>query len=91
MRIVWLPRARIAREAAIAYIAKENPSAALRQLDEIERQTGRLAQYPEMGRPGRVEGTREMVINRTQFILVYRLDGDTVRILHFLHLSLIHI
>jgi len=85
MRINWLPRARNARSVAIAYIAKDNPSAALRQLDEIEKQIALLAQFPDMGRPGRVKNTREQIINRTPFILIYQLDGDTLKILHFLH------
>ncbi len=85
MRVTWSPRARRAREAAIDYIARDKPVAALSQLDAIQRQVGILADHPEIGRPGRVDGTRELVISRTPFILVYRIDNDAVRILHFLH------
>jgi plasmid stabilization system protein ParE len=38
-----------------------------------------------MGRPGRIEGTRELVISRTPYIAAYRIGGDTVRILRVLH------
>lgn len=85
MRLVWTPRARRARAAAIDYIARDNPEAALAQLAEIERQTRRLPDHPALGRPGRLAGTRELVINRTLFILVYRVEGEAVRILHVLH------
>lgn len=85
MRIIWLQRARVAREAAIEYIAQKNPLAALDQLDEIVRQTDLLLAYPEMGRAGRVIDTRELVINHAPFILVYRLRSDVIQILHFLH------
>ena len=85
MRLFWLPRARTAREAAIDHIARDNLAAALSQLDAIERGIATLADYPEVGRPGRVTGTRELVINRTPFILVYRIEDDAIRILHFLH------
>ena len=85
MRLAWTVRARHARAAAIDFIAQDNPEAALSQLAEIERQTGRLPHHPAIGRPGRVPGTRELVINRTPFILVYRVEGEAVRILHFLH------
>lgn len=85
MRLAWTPRARHARAAAIDYIARDNPEAALTQLGEIERQIRQLPDHPAAGRPGRVAGTRELVINRTPFILVYRIEGDMVRILHFLH------
>ena len=87
MILEWLPRARAARQAAIEYIAQDNPRAALGQLDEIARQTGLLPSQPEMGRPGRKNGTRELVINRTPFILVYRVKPSEKRIeiVHFLH------
>jgi toxin ParE1/3/4 len=85
MRLVWTPRARRARAAVIDHIAEDNPKAALTQLDEIDRQTSRLIDHPAVGRPGRLGSTRELVINRTPFILVYRIDGDTISILHCLH------
>jgi addiction module RelE/StbE family toxin len=44
-----------------------------------------LVQFPEMGRPGRIEGTRELVISRTPYIAAYRILGETVRILRVLH------
>jgi toxin ParE1/3/4 len=42
-------------------------------------------QFPESGRPGRIEETRELVILRTPYIAAYRITGDTVRILRVLH------
>jgi toxin ParE1/3/4 len=44
-----------------------------------------LAKTPEMGRPGRVPGTRELVIPRTPFIVPYRLQGNTIQILRVYH------
>lgn len=87
MNIIWLPAARANRTNAIDYIALENPSAALDQLDEIERQSDMLAVYPEIGRVGRRHGTRELVVKRTPFILVYRLRPrlKRVEILRLLH------
>lgn len=87
MRIVWLPRARANRAQAIDYIAKENPRAAFDQLGEIEQQSDMLAEYPEIGRVGRRRGTRELVINRTPFILVYRVrpKAKRIEILRLLH------
>jgi len=97
MHVSWTPRARAEREAAIDYIAQDNPIAALDQLDEIERQTNLLTTQPKMGRIGRVKGTRELVINRTPFIAVYRIEGNRIEILRFLHgaqkwptMSLVH-
>ena len=85
--IKWLPRAHSARENAIDYIAAKDPLAALSQLDEIETQVGLLAQFHSLGRNGRKPGTRELVINRTPFLVVYRViaASDVVQILSFLH------
>lgn len=85
MYVFWTPRARAERAAAIDYIAQENPLAALDQLDEIELQTNLLATQPKMGRVGRIKGTRELVISRTPFIAVYRIEGQRIEILRFLH------
>ncbi|MBA4791831.1 MAG: type II toxin-antitoxin system RelE/ParE family toxin [Rhizobiales bacterium] len=87
MIIVWLPVARDNLNAAIEWIADDSPSAALTQLDEIERQVELLASFPDMGRAGRVDGTRELVIARTPFILIYRVrpKESLVEILRLLH------
>ncbi|MGA0588061.1 type II toxin-antitoxin system RelE/ParE family toxin [Dyella sp. KRB-257] len=53
--------------------------------DRIRLQVEQLIRHPESGRIGRVEGTRELVIDRTPYITAYRMAGDTVRILRVLH------
>jgi toxin ParE1/3/4 len=53
--------------------------------DRIRVQVEGLVQFPESGRPGRIEGTRELVIQRTPYIAAYRITGNTVRILRVLH------
>ncbi|WP_404944490.1 type II toxin-antitoxin system RelE/ParE family toxin [Rhizobium ruizarguesonis] len=50
----------------------QNVGAAISQLDEIERQTDLLIDQPEIDRPGRIDGTRELIISRTSFIVIYR-------------------
>ena len=85
MQVQWTVSAGNDRENAINYIAADSLTAALSQLDEIEGQTDRLADYPKLGRPGRVKGTRELVVNRTPFIVVYRIKGEIVQILRVLH------
>lgn len=82
-----MPRARAEHQAAIEYIAQDNPRVALGQLTEIDRQTDLLPSQPETGRPGRKKGTRELVINRTPFILVYRVKSraKSIELLRLLH------
>ncbi|MHB8529627.1 MAG: type II toxin-antitoxin system RelE/ParE family toxin [Caulobacteraceae bacterium] len=85
MRLAWLPAAVQNRFDQLDFVARENPSAAISLDEAIERHTDRLALYPNLGREGRVAGTRELVIPRTPFIAVYRLGPDQVEILRLLH------
>ena len=41
--------------------------------------------FPEIGRPGRIDGTAELIIQRTPYIASYRIAGKTIRILRVLH------
>lgn len=87
MNIVWLPRALSDREAQIDYIAQDSPKAALDQGDRIAREIALLTDYPELGRIGREAGTRELVVRRSPFIAVYRINRQAgrVEILRILH------
>lgn len=89
MLLEWTPRAREERSAAIEFIAKDNPTAALNQLDKIEHHADMLLQHPEIGRPGRKQGTRDLVVGNTNFVVVYRYKPKTkhVIILRLLHTS----
>ena len=51
----------------------------------ISDRVNRLLRLPRSGRPGRINGTREMVITRTPYIVAYWIIGDTVRVLRVLH------
>jgi toxin ParE1/3/4 len=70
---------------ARAYFANDNPPAAERQVGRIVAAVNGLRQFPEIGRPGRRVGTRELVVNRTPYIVAYRLRGDGVEVLRVLH------
>lgn len=60
--IVWLEKATATRKEQLIHIAKENRMAAIEQGDFIITQVEQLATYPELGRAGRKQGTRELVI-----------------------------
>ena len=85
MIIVWLPRALADRDAQIDHIAQDSPKSAIEQGDRIESQIEILGARPEIGRKGRVSGTRELVVSRTPFIVVYRLRAERIGILRVLH------
>jgi len=44
-----------------------------------------LIDHPKMGRTGRKKDTRELVISRTPFIMVYRIKGQRIELLRLLH------
>ncbi len=83
--LVWLQRAIQDRDAQLDYIAQDNPMAAVSQGDRIAEQIEILQQHPQMGRPGRKQGTRELVISRTPFIVVYRIKAKRIELLRVLH------
>lgn len=57
-------------------------------LDELlEEKAGRLVDHPNLGRPGRIAGTRELVAHQN-YVLVYDVTGDMVRILRVLHAAI---
>ncbi len=85
MQLVWLPGAIGSRDAQLEYIAQDNPRAAIEQGDRIAHQVGLLTEHPEMGRVGRRQDTRELVISRTPFIVVYRLKTGRIEVLRVLH------
>ena len=85
MRLEWLPLALHDFDEIIDYIAQDNPVAAIEQGDEIESQVAGLLDNHLLGRPGRVKGTRELVVARTPYIVAYRVKKGAIQILRVLH------
>ena len=85
MRVRWLRRALANLEAEADYIGEDSPAAARRVVQRIFRAVNLLKKNPAMGRPGRVAGTRELVVAGTPYILPYRVRGDAVEILRVFH------
>lgn len=85
MRILWTRRALRTLDEIAEYISRERPTAASRQVRRIREAVLHLAQHPRIGRPGRVVGTRELVVSGTPFIVPYRLRNGEVEILTVLH------
>jgi addiction module RelE/StbE family toxin len=85
MILQWSAFAIADREAVFDYIETDNPQAAIAVDDRIRLSVEGLAQFPEMGREGRIEGTRELVVQRTPYVAAYRIAGDRVQVLRVLH------
>ena len=87
MLIKWLKKALRNVEQAHDYIAKDNPAAAVRVVLKIQAAFAQLEDSPYIGRPGRVEGTRELVVLQTPYIVIYRVTSTALTIIRVLHSS----
>jgi addiction module RelE/StbE family toxin len=85
LRLEWSADSLADRNAIFDYIEVDSPQAAIKVDNRIQKQVESLMQFPQSGRIGRVEGTRELVISRTPYVVAYRIKGNTVRILRVLH------
>lgn len=84
-RLEWSPRAARDLLSIESFYAEYSQATADRVIAEIRRSAIRLETCPQIGRRGQVSGTRELVINRYPFLLVYRIVGRRVRIGRILH------
>jgi toxin ParE1/3/4 len=83
--VKWLRKALKSLEQAYDYTAEADQTAAISLVLKIQSATQQLADFPLLGREGRVDGTRELVIANTPYLVVYRVKGKTVEILRVLH------
>jgi toxin ParE1/3/4 len=85
MKAVWT-RAAIRDLTRIReYIARENPDAAREIALKIVDATERILQFPEVGRIGRVSGTRELVVPATKYLIIYRMKKKAIHFLRVRH------
>jgi len=85
MRVKWLRKALTNLDEIADFIAQDSPTAAREVVARIHEQAVLLGDQPAIGRPGRVHGTRELVISGLPFIVPYRVRGGKVEILRVLH------
>ena len=87
MRVRWLRTALLNLDEEAAHIAADDPKAAQLVVQRVLNAVETLAEHPALGRPGRVPGTRELVILKTRYIVPYRVRGDAIEILRVFHPS----
>ena len=85
MIVVWAPRAIAHLTQLRAFIAHENPGAADRMATALLSAVDRLADVPNIGRPGRVPGSRELVVSGTPYVIPYRVRGERLEIIAVFH------
>jgi toxin ParE1/3/4 len=87
MKIRWRKSAEADLDEVFDYLLESDQQAALRTYNTIRQKVELLADHTHLGRPGRVENTRELVIARTPYIVAYTVDSriNAVIILRVLH------
>ncbi len=85
MQVKWLRRALENLDDEAAYIANDSPQIAAEFVVHMRNSAAMLADHPNMGRPGRIPGTRELIVTRFSYILPYRVRGGAVEVLRVFH------
>jgi addiction module RelE/StbE family toxin len=85
VKVTWSAFALSDRDGIFSHIEAENVVAAIAVDQRIASTAQRLRDFPESGRPGRIAGTRELVVTGTPYIAAYQIVGETIRILRVLH------
>ncbi len=88
MRIRWTNKALDNLDAAVEYIAADNPTVAKGVARKIWDSVQLLKDQPGLGRPGRVSGTRELVVSGLPYIVPYLEKEGTIVILRIMHTSI---
>jgi len=86
MTLIWSPEAQQDLRDIRAFISRDNPGSEKKIVARIVTLVNeQLPANPEIGRTGRVSGTRELVIANTPFIVPYRIRGEHIDILRVYH------
>ena len=89
MRVKWLRKALQNLDDESEDIAQEDPVAARLVVQRIVKAINLLPENPALGHPGRIHGTRELVVPDTRYIVPYRVRPrlQHIEILRIFHSS----
>lgn len=87
MRVIWTPAASDDLEHIYTYIATESPASAERVARAIVNAVEGLALFPSMGRTGAVPGTRERLLSRYPYKVVYRVQRDHIDVVRVINMA----
>jgi len=85
MRLRWSENAIDDLAALRSYIEKDKPKAAKNVVKRILEAVELLPEQTEIGRPGRISGTRELVVIGTPYVVPYRISGEDIQLLRVFH------
>lgn len=86
LRVEWTKGAESNLDAIEQYIAQDNPAAAAKTVLKIVRRAfDQLTKQPSSGKPGRINGTRELIFPEFPYIVIYSIQRETIFILRVFH------
>lgn len=85
--VKWTSKARKDLFSVESYISRDNPTAAVETVLKIIESVEHLSIHPDMGRPGRVPETRELVVPGLPYVVPYRVNNANIVILRVYHAS----
>lgn len=85
MKLRWTKQAIEDLIEARSFIEEHNPKAAAELAKRILRAADRLLQNPNLGRKGRLLGTRELVVSKTAYLIPYRVHQNHIELLRVFH------
>ena len=85
VQVTWLRTALRNLDDEATYIAHDSPHAAKLVVQRVLNAVALLAEQPGLGRPGRVPGTRELLVPKTRYVVPYRVRGHAVEVLRVFH------
>jgi len=85
MRIRWTPVAAADLEHISDYLKEHHPHLPAAHLAQAVRGCRSLKHWPQLGRPGREEGTRELLFPPLPYVAVYRVEEQTIEVLRIYH------
>jgi toxin ParE1/3/4 len=87
VRVKWLRNALRSMDDEADFIAAEDAHSARLVVERVLSAVAMLESQPNLGRPGRIPGTRELVVLNTRYLVPYRVRGDVVEVLRVFHTS----
>lgn len=85
MELRWTEEAAADLERITDYLFEHVPARAADLVREIYNAPAALAKFPYLGRPGKKEGTRELVLAPLPYLVVYRITGDAIHVVRIMH------
>jgi len=87
MRIRWTPAAAADLQSISDYLKEHHPQYRQPTMRKLYERIRALKDAPYLGRPGRIEGTREVLFPPLRYVAVYRVTEQSVEIWRIWHTS----